>query len=195
MQQYLEHGLIADNPLDAMGALGRNTEQTYLECGKALLNDEDTGILTYEFEFRDGFTHYPQMFDVIGDLVEYNVKPLIIINSFTFSSLTQTAVSMTHQGIPVINGVDLAIRSIKNYVDYYSQTSGGLDQIQSKIDPAKAEDWSAKISGLSALDEFTSLEFLNDFDFPVVQYSKVNSIDQAISKANEFGYPIVLKNC
>ena len=193
MRHHLEHGLIADNPLDAMGALGRNTEQTYLECGKALLNDKDTGLLTYEFEFRDGFTHYPQMYDVINGLVQYSQKPLIVINSFTFSSLTQTAVSMTWRGIPVISGIDLALRSIKNYINYYAQSSEEFDQFKSTIDSTNVERWKVELADSPPLDEFNSLELLSDFGFPIVQYSKINRLDLAISKANELSYPVVLK--
>ena len=118
MQDCIDIGLEADNPLDAMGALGRNTEQTYLECGKALLDDPQTGLLTFEFEFRDGFSHYPELFDVVEQLSAYNSKPVIVINSCTFTSLNETAARLTQKGIPVINGIDVALRALRHLIQF-----------------------------------------------------------------------------
>ncbi len=193
MRQYLEHGLVADNPLDAMGALGRNTQQTYLQCGKALLDDPQTGLLTYEFEFRDGFTHYPQMFDVIDDLARYNNKPLIVINSFAFASLTETAVTMTQQGIPVINGIDLALRSIKNFVDFCLLTNQPEVNFESTIDKGKVKYWDQKLPLSAALEEATALQLLHDFGLPAIQFEKIENLTDALNAAARFGYPVVLK--
>ena len=68
LREHLETGLEAVNPMDGMGALGNNTRQTYLECGKALLDDADTALLSFEFEFRDGFSQYPELFEVAKQL-------------------------------------------------------------------------------------------------------------------------------
>lgn len=193
MRTYLEHGLVADNPLDAMGALGRNTEQTYYECGVALLDDADTGLLTYEFEFRDGFTHYPQMFDVVDRLSTYNDKPVIVINSFTFSTITETAALLSQRGIAVINGVDLALRCIKNYVEYSLQIIEYSDQTPAKIETKFIQNWQKTLTTTAILDEFTSLQMLRDAGLPVVQFFKVENQQSVLEKANEFGYPLVLK--
>ena len=193
MHDYLEHGLVAENPLDAMGALGRNTEQTYLECGKALLDDSKTGLLTHEFEFRDGFTHYPQMFDVIDGLSEHSQKPLIIINSFSFASLTETAVNLTQRGIPMINGIDLALRSIKNFIDF-SLLSGKPDiNIESVIGEQKVKHWNQRLPESTALEESQALELLHDFDLSVIQFKKAHSLQGVLNSAGEFGYPVVVK--
>ncbi len=193
MRKYLEHGLVADNPLDAMGALGRNTEQTYLECGKALLDDPQTGLLTYEFEFRDGFTHYPQMFDVIERLAGYSQKPLIIINSFTFANLTETAVTLTQQGIPVINGIDLALRSIKNFVEFCLLDDQPSVNQKGAFDKDKVLYWSQSFPVSASLEEYTALELLHDFDFPIIKFKKAENLEDALNVAEEFSYPVVLK--
>ena len=42
-------------------ALGNELKGSSGTRGKALLDDPDTGLLTFEFEFRDGFSHYPEL--------------------------------------------------------------------------------------------------------------------------------------
>jgi len=122
LREHLETGLEAVNPMDGMGALGNNTHQTYLECGKALLDDADTALLSFEFEFRDGFSHYPELFEVTKQLSAYSNKPVILINSCTFTTIHQTAAELTGQGIPVINGIDVALRAMLNLMNYPTAT-------------------------------------------------------------------------
>jgi len=192
MQNHIDIGLEADNPLDAMGALGRNTGQTFLECGKALLDDPQTGLLTFEFEFRDGFSHYPVLFDVLEALSIYNNKPVIVINSCTFTSLNNTAVRLTTQGIPVINGMDVALRALRNLGRY--QTDNQLIASKSKdFDQKKIQYWQSMLAPVESFDEITSLQLMEDFGLPVVKHIVSDSPEQAILAAKEVGYPLVLK--
>jgi acyl-CoA synthetase (NDP forming) len=118
MRAHLEAGLEAINPMDGMGALGRNSLQTFLACGRALLDDVQTGLLSFEFEFRDGFSHYPELFDVTRQLAAHNDKPVVLINSCAFATLDETAARLTGDGIPVINGIDVALRGLRNLMYY-----------------------------------------------------------------------------
>ena len=189
----LEYGLAADNPLDAMGALGNNVEHTYYQCAKALIDDPDSGLLTYEFEFRDGFSHYPQMFNVIDRLVEESDKPVLVINSFTFSNLNQTAVSMSHAGIVMINGLDLALRSIRNFCRYCLQQTPEPSSVDCKFDQPLVDEWVSVLTESESLDEFTSLGLMNAFNLPVISHAMIDSVEELLEYANHYSYPLVLK--
>ena len=193
MQNHLEYGLHADNPLDGMGALGRNTGQTYLECGKALLDDTNTGLLTYEFEFRDGFTHYPVMFDVIDQLNRYSEKPLIVINSCTYTALSETAAALCRQGIAVINGIDVALRSIRNLYRYKSIDRPAKNDPVDELDPVTVEKWKTILASTEQPDEVTSLALFADFGLPVIPHAGAHDPGSAIALANQIGYPVALK--
>ena len=193
MSSFLEHGLVADNPLDAMGALGNKVEETYFQCGKALLDDTDTGLLTYEFEFRDGFSHYPQMFEVIRRLAEYSSKPLIIINSFTFASTTETATQLSRQGLVLINGIDLALRSIRNFCHFHVNHIESVERVKLQTDTDCVNRWKSRLSTLSSCDELTSLGLMKDFNLPVVPYDLIENSEQLLVSAKKYRYPMVLK--
>lgn len=192
MGEHLDTGLEADNPLDAMGALGRNTHRTYLECGKALLDDPQTGLLTFEFEFRDGFSHYPELFDVIDRLAKYNNKPVVVINSCTYTDLSETATRLTQRGIPVINGIDVALRSIRNLLTYYPHPGPRLLPV-TQFDSSKLALWKSSLSSIDSCDEVTSLELMADFGLPTVAFQCCETLEQAISAANQLSYPLVMK--
>ena len=206
LAQHLEYGLAADNPLDAMGALGRNTESTYLECGKALLDDPQTALLTFEFEFRDGFSHYPVLFDVARSLRKHSEKPVILINSSTYTSLNDTAAKMTHEGLITINGIDVALRSLKHFLRFSErQTQATQKQTTAPFDRQSPYSLPADFAAIHnqllnligekkpALSEEASLELARGFELPVVDHEWVDNMQSARAAANRLGYPIVLK--
>jgi len=192
LRAHLETGLEAVNPMDGMGALGKNTAQTYLECGKALLDDADTGLLSFEFEFRDGFSHYPELFDVARQLAGYNAKPLLLINSCSFTSIDQTATELTWQGIPVINGIDVALRALRNLMNYRSDPLPVAPD-DFEFDAMALARWSQRIGGVANLDELSSLELMADFGLPVVESNLIENPDQLLAAGASCGWPVVLK--
>lgn len=193
MQDHLEFGLHADNPLDGMGALGRNIGQTYLKCGKALLDDQDTGLLTYEFEFRDGFTHYPVMFDVIQELNRYSRKPLIVINSCTYTDLSESAALLCHQGIAMINGIDVALRAIRNLCHYKRLSQPVSNTLAERLDQKTICKWKTVLTSSADFGETAALALMSDFGLPVIAHAIAWDLDSATQTANQIGYPVALK--
>jgi len=193
LRDNLEVGLEAINPMDGMGALGDRSAQTFLECGKALLDDADTALLSFEFEFRDDFSHYPELFDVARELVRYSDKPLLLINSCSFTSISKTAAEMTALGIPVINGIDVALRSLRNLVHYSALPVAIPGTAAIDFAPAVLEHWTRKLSEEESCDEITSLQLMADFGLPCVGFELARNIDQVLAAADTCGYPLVLK--
>jgi acyl-CoA synthetase (NDP forming) len=193
LRAHLETGLDAVNPMDGMGSLGRNTGQTYLECGKALMDDPDSGLLSFEFEFRDGFSHYPELFEVTRQLADYSAKPLLLINSCSFTSISQTAAELTWQGIPVINGIDVALRALRNLMNYQHQSPADSDAGAFDFQPAAIADWSRRIAAATHLDELSSLEMMSSFGMPVVASRLVENPRQLRAAGDACGWPVVLK--
>ena len=193
LRQHLEAHLEAVNPMDGMGDLGRNTETTYFECGKALLDDPATGLLSFEFEFRDDFSHYPGLFDVSRRLAAYNDKPLVLINSTTFSSVHATAAELCAEDIPVINGIDVGLRAIRNLMDYSPEKIRPRTEPGQPADPGLIARWTKKLEGRASLDEHDSLALFDDFGLPVVARALVSDLDGALAAAADCGYPVVLK--
>jgi len=193
LREHLEAGLEAVNPMDGMGALGNNTYQTYLECGKALLDDADTALLSFEFEFRDGFSHYPELFEVAKELATYGDKPLLLINSCSFTTIQQTAAELTAQGIPVINGIDVALRAIFNLMNYQPVREAVVSTSANHFDQAAIARWSSRLASAETCDEITSLGLMADSDLPAVTFHIAQTLDEACVAAATCGYPLVLK--
>ena len=193
LRANLEASLEAVNPMDGMGDLGRDVTRTYLECGKALLDDSDTGLLSFEFEFRDGFSHYPELFDVTKQLAEHNDKPVVLLNSCIYTSVTATAAELTWQGIPVINGIDVALRAMRNLIDFDGAGSHQTENPGINFDSNLVDQWKQRLKSQLECDEVTSLGLMADFELPAVKFIVAETLEQVISAAGELGYPLVLK--
>ncbi len=193
LREHLEVGLEAVNPMDGMGALGSNTRQTYLECGKVLLDDADTALLSFEFEFRDGFSHYPELFEVAIQLSTYSDKPLVLINSCSFSAINQTAVELTAQGIPVINGIDVALRAMLKLMNYSTGTDDVAAVSSVELSQALITRWASRLSTVNSCDEITSLSLMLEFGLPTVDFRVAQSFGEVLATADSFSYPLVLK--
>ena len=129
--------------------------------------DPQTGLLTFEFEFRDGFSHYPELFNALEQLSVYNDKPVIVINSCTFTRLKQTAVRLTQQGIPLINGMDVALRALRN-LGRYQTADQPLVSSAKRFDQQIIGHWQSRLIEVESFDEVTSLQLMADSGLPVV---------------------------
>ncbi len=195
MSRHLDTGLVADNPLDAMGALGQDSETVFVECGKALLDDPATGLLTYEFEFRDGFSHYPGLFRSLETLHGYRDKPVIAVNSLGFSRMQQTAADLCHRGVACLNGIDLALRGIRNLVRYGAGRAPGPASSGGPWvpDPDLLRHWREALRRDGPRAESVCLALLADFGFPVIPHQAANDLQAVLAAAEALGYPVVLK--
>jgi len=193
LKDNLEVGLEAVNPMDGMGALGKRSAETFLECGKAMLDDADTALLSFEFEFRDGFCHYPELFDVARQLAAYSDKPVVLINSCNFASISNTAAEFSAQDIPVINGIDLALRALRNLMRYRAAPAVEPPTASVAFDAAMLARWSQRLRGRPGCDEMTSLQLMSDFGLPCVPFELAQNWQQVQAAAELYGYPLVLK--
>ena len=194
LRDNLEAGLEAVNPMDGMGALGKRSAETFLACGKALLDDPATGLLSFEFEFRDDFSHYPELFEVTRQLAEHADKPVVLINSCSFSSVSRVAAEWTAQGIPVINGIDVALRALRNLMQYRDAPGAAIESPQSTGFAVQAlARCRHTLADGSGCDEITSLRLMADFGLPTVAFSSAENLAQVREAAAACGYPLVLK--
>jgi len=99
---------------------------------------------------------------------------------------------MTAEGIPVINGVDVALRSLRNLMQYRSDSN--IDPgTPHTSDPTVVTHWAQRLAEIEFLDEVTALQLMADFGLPAVSFQCADTIDQACNAAGACGYPLVMK--
>ncbi len=193
LEEILEYGLIAENPVDAMGSLNVDVAENYHRILQILDQDPDTAMLSLEFEFRDSFSQYPQMLDVALDIQRQTDKPFFVINSTTNVSNSENALALGKVGIPVINGISLALSAMGNLFRFRDQTEFETPAAV-QFDEQLVSKWRDKLHDNDALDEIESLNMLSEFGLPVVAFLTIDDDERLLSAANEIGYPLVLKS-
>jgi acyl-CoA synthetase (NDP forming) len=123
----------------------------------------------------------------------YSDKPLILVQSCTFTDLSNTAAELTAQGIPVINGIDVALRSMRNLMNYRSSGVTVVGSNEIDFDQAVVRSWSSRLNAAESCDEAASLSLMSDFGLPTVSFSIAENFDQVCAAAEVCGYPLVLK--
>lgn len=201
LETVLEYGLIAENPVDAMGAINADVAKLYRKCLKILDDDSGSAMISLEFEFRDNFSQYPALLDVAKAFIDLTDKPLIVVNSSVNANNSTTANELGRFGIPVINGVSLAMSAMANMFRYRDHiffdspvTAPIMSNGDNDLDTKTVAYWRGHLQNTGLLGEVESLQLLADFNFPCARSQVADNLDDAVVAATALGYPVVLKS-
>jgi acyl-CoA synthetase (NDP forming) len=197
LSENLEFGLVAENPVDAMGALNAEITVIYRNCLEILAQDPGTAMISMEFEFRDEFCQYPELLDVAREFGSKCPVPFIMINSTVNVNNQCTASELGQLGIPVINGVSLALSAMGNMFRYrdrrFFEHTLQFDH-PDELTREKLTFWQGRLQNTKTLDESGSLELLTDFNLPCVSFRTADNLDSVLAIADDLTYPVVLKS-
>ena len=192
LERVLEYGLIAENPVDAMGAINVDVASLYQTCLQTLHDDPGTAMISLEFEFRDGFSQYPTLLDIARDFYQHSEKPMVIINSLSLSNNAQTARELGIHGIPVINGVANALAALGNLFHYRDHHLFPPPQ-RLDVNHRLLGNWKKTLQDADHLGEEQALRLFNDFGLPVVSHKLVDSGEQLAEAIRSMSFPMALK--
>ena len=192
----LEHGLIAENPVDAMGAVNIDVKPVYRDCLEILNDDPGTSMLSLEFEFRDHFSQYPGLLEVAKQSAATLDKPLVVICSAIYTANSVDSLDLGEHGIPVINGISLALTAIGKAFWYrdHEMYPSILDTDDCGFDEALVQRWQGILAKTDSLDEVDSLNLLRDFGLPSVNFVVAKNIADVDAAADRLEFPLVLKS-
>ena len=117
----------------------------------------------------------------------------MLVNSCSFTKIQETAAELSTQGIPVINGIDVALRAMRNLMKFRSGDK--IEDCSSEIefDSVSVENWLSRLRSDESFDEITSLSLMSDFGLPTVDFRLAKSFEQLYQSADPLGCPLVLK--
>ena len=192
LEGLLDAGLPAVNPLDGWGAGGPHAPVTMANCFTALMEDSGAALGAVIHDRGPNSEVYSSYLNYLHQAQAASGKPVFLVANRQGSGSDELAITSTHKGVPVIDGVSQFLtgaRCILRYRDFQMR-----EPMQSVgIEQAQCDHWRQRLQIASKVSETLASECLAQFGIPMLHSIQVNSQDELKAAAVAIGFPLVLK--
>lgn len=192
LAQRLPLGLEPVNPLDAAGPFTPDYANVFRDCVRYIMQDPNIAIGVFEFEARDAFIYMPELVEVAKEVRGYSDKPFIVLNTFSGALNSGLAEELMDHNIPLVNGVENAVKVIANLLAYRDQQKQqDSETIKSySANQTLASHWRKRISTGPQLSESESLQLLADYGIKVATPTETTTLADTLNAAEKVGFPV-----
>jgi len=191
----LEPGLPAVNPVDAWGT-GHNHEQIFMECMRALLDDENTAALAFVMDLADemhddGFGTGEMAKQIFGE----TDKPFAVLSNLGCAIPEKGAVALRQAGIPLLEGTATGLAAFRNLFSH-AAFAALPEKEKLPIDvvtPEIREHWRTRLVSGESWSEHEGLALLRDYGISTASSGLAESSPEAVEIAERLGWPVVVK--
>ena len=203
LEQHLDPGLKAENPLDVWGS-HNHFEARFEACLMALMQDPNVAVGVFFSNFRDGYYLSEAIYRVMTSVSAKVNKPIALATCYCDLANTTLCQRAYAAGIPFVDGVRETLLACKHLFAYqtFKQQYAERATMPQHVPEEDQEQalkqstyWRQKLAQNVAhtLEENTALELLSDFSIPVVRRELVHCESDLTAAAARLGYPVVLK--
>jgi acyl-CoA synthetase (NDP forming) len=192
LEEQLDPGLLAVNPLDAWGAGGPDADQIMEKCFAALLKDPEAALGAVIHDRGPQGAIYQEYVEYMRKGHEASGKPVFLVANRQGTGTDPAAIAATRAGMPVLDGVRsflTGVRCLLSHRDFAQADPPNPPRLESG-DPAK---WRARLAVSGVLDESEAAAFLADLGLPINPGRLAATEASVKAAAQEFGFPVVLK--
>jgi acyl-CoA synthetase (NDP forming) len=201
LDEILEPGIKAENPLDAFGT-NDLWEEVFTSGMKILNSDPEAGLTVLCVDLYPRNTEPPTYESMTIAIKNEFKKPFAVLANVSATAADFKTAEFREAGIPVLMGTETGVRAIKHLFDYAEfqrelqenkkpSSKLTLDNLPSKEKIAEIRKQLKSTD--SALSEVESKQILAEYGIRVSKEQIANSLDQASEAADEIGFPLVLK--
>jgi acyl-CoA synthetase (NDP forming) len=181
------------NPLDAWGS-GR-IEKTYLSCLQAAVDQQQADIILVVQDVPGGMSprqvdQYKIVANAAVEVAKKTKKPVIMLNNQSSGFNKEIRDIMEAGNVPLLQGTREGLLAVNNLIKYAEFLRKPVP-----VFTVKRNDSAHKMlpEGDAVLTEFESKKLVAQYGIPVTKEYLCCSRDEALKKAEEFGYPLVMK--
>jgi len=192
LEQILDPGLPAVNPLDAWGAGGPDSNRIMQDSLSAMMTDPDTAIGAVVHDRAPLSAIYPKYIDYMRVAHQASGKPICLVANRQGTGADPAVVKVTREGFPILDGLRSflsASRCLFDYRDFCKRPP----MKETPVDKAVVSQARASLAKGELLDEADSFSLLGSFGLPVNPVLVKNNKIDVIEAARQLGYPVVLK--
>lgn len=201
LEVLLDPGLLAVNPLDAWSKGGPDYHLTMGECFATLMADPQAALGAVVHDRAPLGAVYQDYIGYLRAGHAISGKPVFLVANRQGTGSDPQVQQITREGFPILDGLRsflVGTRCLLAWRDFQAGLAAkGLPEDQPQLtiaEEAAAKRWSAQLSNGATLDEFDSLQLLQDFGLPVSPARLANNEDEALAAAEQLNYPLALKS-
>ncbi len=192
LEELLDPGLPAVNPLDAWSTGGPDYHAGMEQCFAALMSDPQAALGAVIHDRVAGGGIHAGYLDYLRAGHRASGKPAFLVANRQGTGADPLVVEATREGFPVVDGLESFLRGVRHLLahrDHPARARGAPPQLP---EPALAR-WRARLGDGRRLDENDALQLLQDAGLPANAGRIADSEAAAQAAARELGYPVVLK--
>lgn len=193
LQDILDPGLPAVNPLDAWGVGGPDAPRYMETCFTTLMSDPGVALGAVVHDRAPGGGIYTSYLQYLRGAHGATGKPVCLVANCAGSGSDPQVIAATREGFPVLDGLrefQVAARNVLAYRDFLAL---GVDVVPPSTAPAIVKRWREKLRNGELLDEVAAGELLRDFGIPIVAGTVFDGPDLPQEIASAIRYPVALK--
>ncbi len=191
LEQVLEPGLSATNPLDAWGS-GNGYEEIFSESLKTLLDDDNIAAVALCVDLTPENSAETGYVPVLRESWEHSPKPVMLLSNLSSAIGPTEAASLRAAGIPVLEGTDTGIAALAHLFALRDYRELPALRPHQPPEPDLRRAWRARLHA-GPLDEVSGLDLLRAYGIPAVAARRAGTLAEAVEAAGEIGYPVALK--
>lgn len=179
------------NPLDVTLAL--HDTDSYRACLETLDQDPTVGVIAVLQGTEPGLNAqqrelYQPIVDMVSQVAKNSRAPILSFSPIVGGLQPALNATLTHAGVPHLMGTQASLRAIRNYIWWHHEAFGH------RPEPTAGSTHVEPLTGSGPeLSEAEGKELLKRYGIKVPDEHLVTTIEQAVDRAQEIGYPVVLK--
>ena len=193
LQDTLDPGLVAENPLDGWGT-GIDADRIFRESFQLLHDDPDTAVVAFVVDLtKQGEPYDESYLGVSRDVFAATTKPFCVLSNLGNAVERGEAAILRGAGIPVLEGTDSGLRALGHLLAEGDRLGQPHVAAPEPIPGEVRDRWRARLATGEAISALEGLVLLADYGVPVVPARSAATADEAIAAAEALGWPVVLK--
>ena len=192
LEEILDPGLPAVNPLDAWGRGLDDSDQIMADSLTTMLQDPNASMGAVVQDRGALSRIYPEYLQYMKQANDATGKPVFLVSNIQGTSSDNTVMESTARGLPILDGVYsflAGVRCMHQYRDYLAHENDILEPIATEA----ITKWQQTIDQGKLIGEHEALGMLSDSGIAANQSYYADNLDDVIESAKKLGYPVVLK--
>ena len=190
-------GCSGDNPLDTGQTVGRQPDAVFLGM-RAIMEGEEVGIGVVLQDMQaslpaSGRRNYGAHLAKVAELERTTDKPIVLISPTAEIMSTELLGHLAASGIPTLRGMRPGLVAVKNMAAWAARKPDPRRLGDRTSGPLPAPLLSEIAGTRGPLPAAVAAQVLAGYGLPVVKSAVARSLDDAVAKARDIGYPLVLK--